>query len=153
MRLIDDRDRVALVLFNDKVPIIPDPRPMASARSALIDTIGGVFAQGGTALYDAIGAAHAKLDDAARAQPKRMHAMVVLSDGRDEHSKLPLWELTPKISPSAETATAVRLFTIAYGPKADPKVLSDIAEAGGGASFKGDANTIRQIYQDLAAFF
>jgi Ca-activated chloride channel homolog len=151
--LLDGRDRVATVFFNHLVPAVAEPRSVAEARQELLDAIDGTFAEGGTALYDAISVSHQKLEASAREQPKRMHALVVLSDGRDESSKGSLHQLITRISPSAETATAVRIFTVAYGSGADPAVLAQVAEASGGAPFKGDERSIRQIYQDLAAFF
>ncbi len=153
MRLLDGRDRVALAFFNNNVPPIADPKPVGSSRDALLEAIDGTFAEGGTALYDAVAAGYDKLDAAARKAPKRMHALVAMTDGKDEHSKTSLDQLLGRIKTDEETATAVRLFTVAYGSKADPQILADIAEAGGGATFKGDEGSIRQIYQDLAAFF
>ena len=46
-----------------------------------------------------------------------------------------------------------RIFTIAYGDKADPDVLQKIAEAGGGAFFKGTPKDIQSVYAELATFF
>ena len=45
------------------------------------------------------------------------------------------------------------LFTIAYGEKADAEVLQQIAEAGGGAFFKGTPKDIKAVYAELATFF
>jgi Ca-activated chloride channel family protein len=154
MKLLDDRDRVSLVLFNHEVPDpIAEPVPLGSERQRLLDTIDGTFADGGTALYEAIQAGHTRLAGAAKADPKRMHALVVLTDGRDENSKITLDDLKQTITTGEEQGTSVRLFTIAYGSGADANVLGDIAEAGGGTLFQGNASTIRQIYRDLAAFF
>jgi Ca-activated chloride channel family protein len=49
--------------------------------------------------------------------------------------------------------TPVKLFTIAYGAEADTKVLEEIAEAGGGWSGKGNVDTIRDVYVEVASFF
>jgi hypothetical protein len=46
-----------------------------------------------------------------------------------------------------------RLFTIAYGPKADTAALQKLAEAGGGAYFSGTPKDIRAVYAELATFF
>jgi len=154
LTMLDDRDRVSLLMFNHEVPgKLAELQPVGRHRPALEKQVENTFADGGTALYDAIAAAHARLHRQALADPRRLFALVVLSDGVDEHSRIKLDELQRRITPSGEMGTAVRLFTIAYGASADPKALQAIAEAGGGAFFTGDLATIRQVYRDLAAFF
>ena len=154
MSLLDPRDRVAIVMFNHKVESpIRDPVPVGANRAALQKKIDSTFADGGTALYDAIAAAHGKLKGAAARDAKRIFALVVMTDGLDESSSMKYEALTRAIAPPAEQAIAVKLFTIAYGNAADKNALAAIAEAGGGASFTGDLGSIRQIYRDLAAFF
>jgi Ca-activated chloride channel family protein len=151
---LDGRDRVSLLMFNDKVPDAADPVLLATARDQLNQSVSGVFAAGGTALNDAVAKAHDKLAELAKNDSKRTFAVVVLTDGKDEHSKLTLDATKDLVKqPTEATESSVRLFTIAYGPGADSKLLADLAESGGGASFKGDAASIRQVYRDLAAFF
>lgn len=90
----------------------------------------------------------------AKKNPKRIFAIVVLTDGKDESSQLTIDELKRNIVEPAESSGAtVRLFTIAYGGGADTRLLAELAEAGGGAALKGDTASIRQVYRDLAAFF
>ncbi len=153
LKLLDDRDRVSLVIFNDKVPQIADPVPLSSGRQELENQIDGVFADGGTALYDAIAAAEDKLKVAAKQNPKRIYSVIVLTDGFDKDSQTTLDQLKTAISPGTETGTGIKLFTIAYGSDADQTDLGNIAEAAAGASYHGDAESIGQIYRDLAAFF
>jgi len=47
----------------------------------------------------------------------------------------------------------VKVFTIAYGAGADPKVLAEMAEAGRGTTARGTSANIVQVYQDMASFF
>ena len=154
LKQLDGRDRVSLLMFNNTVPDLIEPVPVGQSHELLAQTVNDTFASGGTALYDAIIKAHATLNALAKRYPKRIYAIVVLTDGNDEHSKQSLADARAAITPSAESDQAVvRLFTIAYGNGADNRVLADLAEIGGGASFKGDAASIRQVYRDLAAFF
>lgn len=154
LEMLDERDRVSLVMFNHEVPTsIADPAALGAHRHALTSQIANTFADGGTALYDAVASAHAKLRAKAMADPKRIFALVVLTDGVDESSRIALADLQQRVTPSRDQASAVRLFTIAYGQGADRNILAAIAEAAGGASFSGDPATIRQVYRDLAAFF
>jgi Ca-activated chloride channel family protein len=152
--LLDDRDRVSILMFNHQVPDrVAALEQVGPKRRKLEAQIENTFADGGTALYDAIAAAYQTLQRRALDDPRRIFALVVLSDGVDESSRIKIEELRRKITPSSEMGTVVRLFTIAYGAGADPKVLQAIADAGGGAFFSGDPATIRQVYRDLAAFF
>ena len=152
---LDDRDRVSLLLFNDQVPeSLVAPEALATGREKLKQTLMGVFANGGTAMFDAVVMAHRELGKIAEKDPKRLSAIVLLSDGRDEHSKATLSDLKSAIGAPVEMSRPpIRVFTIAYGSGADPAMLSGIAETGAGAFFKGDTASIRQVYRDLAAFF
>jgi Ca-activated chloride channel family protein len=151
---LDGRDRVSLLMFNDQVPDATEPLLLSNARAQLDQTISGTFADGGTALYDAVAKAHDKLAELAKQNPKRTYAVVVMTDGKDENSKVGLDRIKEIVKqPTELTGSSARLFTIAYGAGADTKLLAELAESGGGAAFKGDASSIRQVYRDLAAFF
>ncbi len=151
---LDDRDRVALVTFNDRVADSDPPAELKGARAKLRQSLDAVFADGGTALYDAIAAAHSKLSESAKKEPKRIYALVVMTDGVDENSGISLDTIEKQIAIPREGSSApVRLFAIAYGKQADDAVLKKLAEAGGGTSFKGDTESIREIYRGLASFF
>jgi Ca-activated chloride channel family protein len=92
--------------------------------------------QGGTPLYDAIGDAYDYM--VKHAQPGRINAIVVLSDGDDTDSKSSLDSLLVRINQSAKEGradTPVRIFTIVYSDDADKNVLSRIAKASGGQTF------------------
>lgn len=90
----------------------------------------------GTPLYDAIAAAYDEMS--ARAQPGRINAIVVLSDGQDTDSAISLDSLLAKIGKSSREGgddAPVRIFPIAYGEGADTSVLARIADATGGQWF------------------
>jgi len=147
---LGDRDEVSIVFFNDDVPPVPAPVALAKARPALHQAVDATFADGGTALYDATAAAYAGMLSAAKRDHARIYAVVVMTDGKDEHSKMTLDELRAKFS--AETSP-VKIFTIAYGDNADPTVLERIAADGQGTSVVGSSATIVQVYRDLSTFF
>lgn len=154
VQMLDDRDRISLVLFDHRVPATLDaPLELAGGRDLLKGRLESTFADGGTALYDAVERAFQAASETARANPGRNVAVVVLTDGKDEGSQTNLEDLVARLSKAGEIETTVRLFTISYGSAADPAILARIAEAGRGGSFSGDPRTIRQVYQDLAAFF
>ncbi len=147
---LGDRDEVTLEFFDGVVYPPVGPLRLATGRAELDKRLDGVMAEGGTSLYDAIAAAYAMAQKRAVEQPQRMHAVVVMTDGNDEGSKLPLADLKARF-PTEETP--VRVFTIAYGDGAESRVLEQIAEAAKGSSAKGSVDSIRDVYLEMASFF
>jgi Ca-activated chloride channel homolog len=147
---LGDRDSLSVMFFDDQVQAPTPPQPLSKSRAKLLEQVDQVFADGGTALYDAVAAAYDLMLARAKQEPGRIHAIVVMTDGRDENSKIGLPVLNKRFNP--ENAP-VKIFTIAYGESADPAVLQEIATAAQGTSVKGTADTIVQVYRDLSAFF
>jgi Ca-activated chloride channel family protein len=145
-----DRDAVSVLFFNDSVGDLEAPKPLATSRAMFKLAVDGIFAGGGTSLYDAIAEAHDGMLKRAQSQPSRIHAMVVMTDGRDEGSRLGLDQLLRRFTPEQ---APVKIFTIAYGDQADSSILDTIASAAQGTSVKGTSETIVQVYRDLSAFF
>jgi len=151
LQQLNGRDEAALLFFDSKVYPVVGPVKMQEGREDLLKRIDFTVAGGGTALYDAVAAANQLAAERAAATPGRIHAVVVMTDGKDEDSKTPLSSL--KAGLSSEHGGEVRIFTIAYGPDADARVLEQISEAARGATTRGTAENIVQVYQDVAAFF
>lgn len=98
----------------------------------------------GTPLYDAILTAYEAMSE--RAEPGRINAIVVLSDGEDTDSATSLDSLIAKIGKSTKEGGSdapVRIFPIAYGEGADTSALQRIADATGGQLF--DASNAERI--------
>jgi Ca-activated chloride channel homolog len=144
------RDEVTLLFFDSKLYPAVGPIKVGEGKAELVQRVDGTIAEGGTALYDAVGEAYALAQKRATAEPGRIHAIVVMTDGKDERSKLKLDELTRQFS--SEDAQ-VKIFTIAYGEAADPRILEQIAEAAKGSTAKGSAENIVAVYKDMASFF
>ena len=147
------RDDATLIFFNGNVFSPFGPKKVGTSRAELDAKIDGQIADGKTALYDAVAKALELAQGRAEKAPGIIHAVVVMTDGRDEGSTLALPGLTSRLGGSTEAASDVKVFTIAYGEGADPTVLATIAEAAKGTSSKGDTATIADVFRDLAAFF
>ncbi len=145
-------DELTLMFFDHTVHPPFGPLPVGTSKDDLMARIDGTFAEGGTALYEATQAAYDLVRDRALKDPARIHALVVMTDGRDEHSKTVDLD-TLKRRVRAEGDQPVRVFTIAYGQGASADVLRDIAEAAQGMSSRGGVRDIVQIYDEMAAFF
>jgi len=146
------RDQVAVEFFDNKVYPLVGPLTVGNAKADLGQRIDGVSADGGTALYDAISDAYREMRGRAERDPGRIHALVVMTDGKDESSRLLLSDLQAEFPRESEEAR-VKVFTIAYGTVASGQILSQIAEAGAGSHSQGTEQNIVQVYRDIASFF
>jgi len=122
----------------ENLAVLRDVSPLASDLEALQSSIEDLKFSNrqGTPLYDAIAVAYDEMKQ--RAEPGRINAIVVLSDGQDTDSATSLDSLIAKIGKSSREgsdAAPVRIFPIAYGEGADTSALQRIAEATGGQWF------------------
>lgn len=137
----------------ENVAVLRDVTPLGSDRESLDTSLEDLrFAQReGTPLYDAIAAAYDEMT--ARAEPGRINAIVVLSDGQDTDSTISLDSLIARIGTSSREgadAAPVRIFPIAYGEGADTGALRRIAEATGGQWFDAsDAAKIDLVFASV----
>jgi len=137
-------DSLAPMLFADQVVLVHD---LTKDRDAATKAIDGYVATGGTALYDALSDAMARLK---RVQGRR--AIVVLTDGRDENN--------PGTGPgSARTLDDVMallkesdttIFAIGLGTRVDRPPLERLAALSGGqAYFPVDVSELRDQYRRI----
>jgi Ca-activated chloride channel homolog len=153
LKNLGDRDQVSLLLFDNNVYTATEPRALGNGgREELITRIQGATADGGTALYDATIAGFKGSQKRAAVATNQIHAIVVMTDGKDESSSATLDQVKQVLNVSDELAS-IKVFTIAYGIGADPTILAEIAEAGKGSTAKGDTASILSVFQDMAAFF
>ncbi|HMQ51308.1 MAG TPA: VWA domain-containing protein, partial [Anaerolineae bacterium] len=150
--LLDNRDRLQIVLFNDQITPLSELSPLADKREELTRRVSGLVEGGDTSLYDATVTAYNDLET--NGDPNNIRAVVVLSDGEDTSSSRGLPEVLSELGAGAEEGgNAIKVFTIAYGDGADTRSLSEIAEPTGGKQFAGDPATINQVYAEIALFF
>ena len=147
------RDSVGLLFFDSKAYPVYGPFTLGDGKERLQARIDQAFAKGGTALYDAVAQAYQDQKERARKDPRRIHALLVLTDGVDENSTKVTLAGLRDILGHDEEGSGVKVFTIAYGAGADPKVLAEMAEAGRGTTARGTSANIVQVYQDMASFF
>jgi len=137
----------------ENVAVVREVSPLASDLESLQSSIEDLRFSNrqGTPLYDAIAAAYDEMKD--RAEPGRINAIVVLSDGQDTDSTTSLDSLLAKIGRSSREgndSAPVRIFPIAYGEGADTSALRRIAEATGGQWFDAsDAAKIDLVFASV----
>jgi Ca-activated chloride channel family protein len=147
---LQPRDSASLLFFDGQIYPVVGPT-VGPGKAALAARIQQAIAGGGTALYDAVLAAYDATNQRAHQEPGRIHALVVMTDGKDEHSRSSLEMVKQKLTSEGEAP--VKVFTIAYGNAADAQPLAVIAEAGGGSQSRGTVEDIVQVYRDIASFF
>jgi Ca-activated chloride channel family protein len=120
--------------------------PLGADRETLAGTLEDLryAAKAGTPLYDAIAEAFDYMTELA--QPGRINAIVLLSDGVDTDSVTSLDSLVAHLNEASREGgndAPVRIFAIAYGAEADMQALGRIATASGGQVF--DASNPERI--------
>lgn len=105
----------------------------------------------GTPLYDAIDAAYEYMKQ--QAEPGRINAIIVLSDGEDTDSTVRIDTLVQKINADQKEGgnnQPVRIFAIAYSSAADVDSLAKLARASGGQVFDAtDPAKITETFQSV----
>jgi Ca-activated chloride channel family protein len=149
--LLDDRDRLEIILFSKEVVTLTPMSALGDKRDEVKTRVSGIVEQGDTRLYGAVVAAYQELLDSG--DPDHIRAMVVLSDGENTIWDYDLDQVVAQIGASSESGTAPKVFTIAFGSDADRDVLRRIAEITGGKQYDGDPQTIYEVYAIIATFF
>lgn len=144
-----DLEQVGLIEFSSDVQETVPLEELQNNRTRLLNTIEALEEGGDTALLDAIDLAYELLQRQADAE--RINAIVVMTDGLENHSAIGLAELLRKLE--AQEGVPVVVFSIAYGEDADRRTLQRIAEATGGQLREGDLETIRELYKILSTYF
>ena len=144
-----DAERVGLIQFATGVntPVYLDE--LGNNRAALESAVAGLRAQGDTALVDGVYEAYRRLQELGDAE--RINAIVVMTDGQENNSRMSQRELVREMTQGARVPVVV--FCIAYGGDADIATLQTISEPTGGQVRQGDLETIRDLYKILSTYF
>jgi Ca-activated chloride channel family protein len=118
----------------------------AENMSNLQAQIQGMIPEGKTSLYDAIDMARLELDKLN--QSDRINAIVVLSDGADTASMMPIEQMEENFG-----ETSIPIFPIAYGEDAETTVLQRIADFARTQLVKGGTDDINKIFENLSRYF
>lgn len=146
-----DSERVGLIAFSSSVYRVLELDELRVNRTRLVGTIRGLQARGDTALLDAVSEAYSRLQYLRDTQ--RINAILVMTDGKENNSSIPLYQLVDQIQKGNRAGVPVIIFCIAYGDDADMYTLQQIASASGGQVRTGDVETIRGLYKLLSTYF
>jgi Ca-activated chloride channel family protein len=141
-------DRVGLVTFANEAEVVVEPEALSDNRIALQTAIQEAFAEGGTALYDALVVAEEALRTLPPPEEERIRAIVLLSDGEDNESRITLDELEDTFYESG-----ISIFPVAYGTDANMQALERIADFSRTIVVQGSTGDIAQIFENLSRYF
>jgi Ca-activated chloride channel family protein len=151
---LEKDDEVYVLTFNDVVSEMQPAGRAGDVAEELGDRVRGLYADSGTALFDAVCAATERINQL-RAEneangEKRLYGVVVLSDGQDTASSRTENDMFGCL-PSGEDVEGIKVFTIAYGDDADKDILLRVANRTNGKTFAGDPATIERVYTSISA--
>jgi Ca-activated chloride channel homolog len=140
-------DEMFVVNFNEKVYLgLPSPIQFTSDLSEIRSALLGTMPEGLTALYDALAAGIEHLKTGTRARK----ALVVMSDGGDNASRLRLEQVVEIAQRSRATIYAIGIYDEADMDR-NPRVLRRIAELSGGrAYFPQSFSNLNRIWREVA---
>ena len=160
-----DEDQVGLWVFStdlggehpnwrEVVPI----GPIAQNRDTLAQQIDAQLPQQGTPLYDVTQVAYETMLE--EYDPETINAIVLLTDGMNDDGDLDddgqqfETSIDTLEGPEGESATPVRVFTIAYGDDADDQTLRQISQASSAATYNAsNPATIEQVFTAVISNF
>ncbi len=144
-----DMERVGMIQFSSGIHSVIYLDELGHNRAALEAAVDQLEAGGDTALLDAIYEAFKRLQDLG--DTDRINAIVAMTDGRENNSTISLHTLLRRLEREAQVPVVI--FCIAYGQDADMEMLQAIVEPTGGRVYKGDLETIQNLYKILSTYF
>ncbi|MBS1252869.1 MAG: hypothetical protein MAG451_01912 [Anaerolineales bacterium] len=145
-----DRDQVGLIDFGTGIKNIQTLRSTGDrTRQDLITLVENLEAYGDTALIDAV--VEAFVDLQAAADQAAINAIVVMTDGQENHSRNDMRDLRRLFE--QEQSVPVVVFTIAFGSDADEDLLQEMADIGNGQFRRADETDIEELYRIISTYF
>jgi len=146
------RDQLMVVVFSNEVMTLTPLGLVRDVGEQAIASIQGIFAEGGTALYDVVSSSYTILAETMRNEPNRRYGLLVLTDGQDTSSVMKRQDFLDNL-PHPEQYDVPKIYTIAYGPEADKDLLAEISNRSNARLFSSKPEEILSTYKELSANF
>ncbi len=150
-------DEIYVVIFSTDVGELSPHGPVGQVGEQLKASLRGLYADGSTALHEAVIYSVARIEELQAADEKqgerRLYGIVLLSDGKNESDGGPSYNDMLSRLPSGTEASGVKIYTIAYGDDADRDVLATLANRTNGRLFSGDVEDIEAVYFLISSEF
>ncbi len=155
LQRLDPDDEVGLMIFSDVVTTLQEPERVGNVVEGLSQRVGGLLANGNTALYQSVCDAAKEIqkmqfEDQGNGET-RLYGIVLLSDGEDTIGRPTENQMFATCLPANAEADGVKIFPIAFGEGADTNVLTRIANVTGGRMFTADPASISNVYLSISA--
>lgn len=154
---MDPIDEVYVVTFASDVRELQTAGLVGQVGEQLKSSLRGIFAEGATALHQAVIYAVDRVEELKSADEavgeRRLYGIVLLSDGKNESEGGPSQNDMLSHLPSGTEASGVKIYTIAYGDDADLNVLTTLANRTNGKQFTGDVEDIEAVYFLISSEF
>jgi Mg-chelatase subunit ChlD len=161
VQYLDERDRVAVVQFDERASVkFPMAFMTPGGKATVCSRLGSIQSSGGTQIWSGIHLGLETLRAADRVDGPRSRSVLVLTDGLDVTKPLRgnMHELRQWIDANAAMSRAVSMHTVGFGNALDSRELFEMASALGGTfSHIPDASTagtilINRCATELATF-
>jgi Ca-activated chloride channel family protein len=154
---MDPSDELYVVTFATDVVELSTSGLVGGVGEELKRSLGGIYAEGGTALHEAViysvdRIERLKAADEAAGE-RRLYGIVLLSDGKNETDGGPTVNDMLSRLPSGTEASGIKIYAIAYGEDADLAVLTTLANRTNGKQFAGDVEDIEAVYFLISSEF
>jgi len=158
---LNPEDEVGLAIFTSDLPggknfqVLVPVGPATKTAAPIKQSLSSLEPLNATPLYSAVREATTQLRDTI--DNERINAVVILTDGKNESSDNDLDGLLTDLaalSGSESSGSAVRVFTIAYGPDADLETLQRISEVTGAKAYDArKPGTINDVFTSVISNF
>ena len=148
------REKVDLIPFANqlKAPLDLDfgsGEAFTTAKNEYSGFVGGLTADGGTAIYDALLEAFRRAAEDQRAEPDRYYSIVLMTDGqntdgRDFADFQREWQQLGDVK-------SVRVFPVLFGDS-DVAEMKQVAEMTGGKTFDGRKDSLAKVFKEIRGY-
>ena len=152
IRKMSRRDELEVITFSDEAETLIKLGQIRENSEAAKMRIWNLRAGGYTCLYDAIKLGLTTVRQRKQNAPDRRYGIIVLSDGVNTRSTIEPSQLMNSL-PKGDNPNVTKLFTIAYGSKANRDFLNEIADATNARMFRSTDQEIEKVYRELSANF
>ena len=149
------RERITLLPFSSEVQParnfqVDDVAAEGGDMRAIRQVVTELRADGGTALFSALQRAYQLAGQAQAAEPNRYYSIVLMSDGKSNEG-LSEAEFLQWQRSLPEAARNIRVFPVLFAD-ADDQSMKRIAEATGGRTFDGRAESLSQVFKAIRGY-
>ncbi|PXF32762.1 hypothetical protein WH50_02900 [Pokkaliibacter plantistimulans] len=149
------REQLTLIPFSNQVRdehsfAIHDVRQDSGDMMAIRNTVAGLEAQGGTAIYDALLRAYQDIDEQYRQDPQRYYTIVLMTDGQNNQGvDFTAWRSWWQSAPAY--LKRVRVFPILFGSASNDE-MEAIASTTGGRTFDARKQDLVQVFKAIRGY-